>query len=58
MGRYFKTEEIQEMDTLLNWMAEKEGYALQRGNRWKVVAFISICLNMWLSYPVIMGWFA
>lgn len=56
MGRYFKTEEIQEMDTLLNWMAEKEGYALTRGNRWKIVGIISICLNMWLSYPILTGW--
>ncbi len=56
MGRYLKNEELQQTDELLNWMAEKEGYALTRGNRWKVVAFISICLNMWLSYPILMGW--
>ena len=56
MGRYLKNDELQQNDELLNWMAEKEGYALTRGNRWKVVAFISICLNMWLSYPILKGW--
>jgi hypothetical protein len=56
MGRYMKNEELEQTDELLHWMAEKEGYALTRGNRWKIVAVISICLNMWLSYPILMGW--
>jgi hypothetical protein len=55
---YIKKEEWEQYDRNFTnvWISEMKAKASL--SRYKAIAFISICLNMWLSYPVIMGWFA